>query len=393
MPVCTGGSHPRPNVPATLVIDPRRTVATFTPGLEWINPFLPFLPTIVIDTPSFCSIDPPGDPGIDATDILDLLSPSTIGLAALAAIKIEQLLRNYAWYSLCMCTTGSTPAAPTAPSAPSDLPVLNPPQYYPVPSAGPCLERDSGLFDPVNFYVVHIPRFVIPTPLPIRLFYNIAALQHGSVHNTANWAFDFWNVAGSPLTTQAFGVSPAFGAVGEMVIQGGATEMSVRCAESGTGVGTDEWRCLLQFYCGGSSPATPDDPCCPPDPALMLAVQRMEALITLVQRQIVPFGYVPGASHLGVTGNGELSVTGLIGAKVTITDSRPGSIGERAADPTRLFGAGWIQWGSMDGFSERVYLDQEDTLSFPASAGAYTRLAYSLPSGVEVTIVELAREP
>lgn len=392
MPVCTLGSQPRPAVPATLVIDPRRTVSTFTPGLEWINPFLPFLPTIVIDTPTFCAIDPPGDPGIDATDLLDLLSPTTIGLAALAAVKIEQLIRNYVWYSLCECTSTSTPAAPTAPTAPAGTPVLNPPRYFPLPGAGPCLVRETGLFNPQNLWQIIFAQFPLPTPTPTRVFWTATQTPHGTVHNNLGLHFGQWNAAGTYLSDITFQVSPP-GGTGEIVVEATTASLYMRQSEQGTGVGTDEWNVRLDFYCNGGSPATPYDPCCPPDPALALTLERLNGLLTLVQRQAVPFGYVPGSSHASLTDSGELTVADLIGAKVSITSTYPDSIGEQAGTPTRLFAAGWIQWGSTDGYGARVYLDQVDTLSFPSSAGAYTRLAYSLPPGVQITILELEREP
>lgn len=392
MPVCAFGSQPRPNVPATLVIDPRLTVSTFTPGLEWINPFLPFLPTIVIDTPTFCAAEPPGNPTLDATDLIDLLNPSKIGLAALAAQKLEQLLRNYVWYSICECSGSATPAPPTAPAAPTGTPVINPPTYFPLPAAGPCLTRETTIYDPLNFYEVRIPEFLIPTPGPTRLFATITSIPHGTVHNQLNNAFDFWNAAHSPLATQSFGVAPGTTTV-EVSIPTGAVSVLYRSAEGGTGIGTDEWRGRLDFYCGGGSPADPYSPCCPPDAALSLAMQRLEVLATLIQRQAVPFGYVPGTLHSNLSGAGELAVTGLIGAKVTITASMPGTIGSEVGHPEHLFGAGWIQWGTTDGFGPRVWLDQVDTLSLPGEAGAYTALAYSLPPGLVVDILELVREP
>jgi len=43
------------------------------------------------------------------------------------------------------------------------------------------------------------------------------------------------------------------------------------------------------------------------------------AMVTLIQRQAAPFGYVPGAIHAGLTGTGVIAIQGLIGCKVDIT--------------------------------------------------------------------------
>jgi len=152
------------------------------------------------------------------------------------------------------------------------------------------------------------------------------------------------------------------------------------------------------FLC--DAPGTTVGPCCPPDPiltGLIMQLAQQLALVsrdlTLVQRQAVPFGYVPGANHTGLSGAGELAIADLLGARVTITATTPGTIGSSAGNPERLFGAGYVQWGSADGFTPRVWLDQVETLTFPPYAGAYTLLAYSLPPGVVVDILELEREP
>ena len=393
MPVCTGGSQPKAGVPAQLVIDPRVTVSTLTPGLQWINPFLPFLPQIVIDTTAFCGEEPPGNPTLDATDFLDLLDPSKIGLAVLAATKLEQLIKNYVWYSLCQCTVGGTPAPPTAPTEPVGTPVINPPTYFPLPGAGPCLVRSTGPISPILGYSIFIPLFPIPTPGPTRLIVTITYQAVGSVHDTQLLsAFDCYNASGAALGSVAFGVSTA-GTSMEVTLLTGTHSVQLRQASNQVPDSADLWTTRMDFYCDGTDPNTPYDPCCPPDPALVLAIKRLELLVQLVQRQAVPFAYVPGDLHTGISGAGELAVTGLIGARVTITATYPSTIGSAAGNPERLFGAGYVQWGSADGFTARVWLDQADTLTFPPAAGAYTRLAYSLPPGVVVEIEELVREP
>lgn len=134
-------------------------------------------------------------------------------------------------------------------------------------------------------------------------------------------------------------------------------------------------------------------PCCPPDPITQTTLDAILGMVTLIQRQVAPFAYIVGASHTGLTATGELAVNGLLGAKITITSSLPSNIGSAAANPVHLFGAGWVQWGSADGYGPRIWLDQADTLSLPGGAGAYTLLAYSLPPGLTIRVDELVREP
>jgi hypothetical protein len=114
-------------------------------------------------------------------------------------------------------------------------------------------------------------------------------------------------------------------------------------------------------------------------------------MVTLIQRQSVPFAYIASASHAGLAGSGELTVQGLIGLRITLT-TIPSLVGSDAGDPLTYFQAGWLRWGDADGFSERRFIDASPLTWYPQPAGQYTRIAYSLNVGVVATIEELERE-
>jgi hypothetical protein len=115
-------------------------------------------------------------------------------------------------------------------------------------------------------------------------------------------------------------------------------------------------------------------------------------MITLVQRQAVPFAYVPGTVHAGLSGAGELDIFGLIGIKATIT-TLPDALGRAGTQPTELFDAGFLTFGTTDGFPTSFRLNRTDLLALPPRCSAYTKLDYDLAPGVVVTITELLREP
>jgi len=48
-------------------------------------------------------------------------------------------------------------------------------------------------------------------------------------------------------------------------------------------------------------------------------LDQLMAMVTLIQRQAAPFGYVPGAIHAGLTGTGVIAIQGLIGCKSVTT--------------------------------------------------------------------------
>jgi hypothetical protein len=131
---------------------------------------------------------------------------------------------------------------------------------------------------------------------------------------------------------------------------------------------------------------------CPPDPRTLATLNEILRLLTLVQRQAVPFAYVRGADHTGLTGHGEISVQGLIGCIVTLT-AFGSNVGSTDGDPLTYFNAGWFNWGDADGFQPRIFINASPQVSFPTSAGQFTRIGYSLEPGVTATITELTREP
>jgi hypothetical protein len=133
-------------------------------------------------------------------------------------------------------------------------------------------------------------------------------------------------------------------------------------------------------------------PCCPPDESTSALMQQILGYVQLIQRQIAPFAYVAGTAHAGLSGQGEISVQGLIGARVTLTTTTA-AVGVVDGDPDVVFDAGWINFGDTSGFSSRRFINASPIQFFPPAAGQYTRIGYSLAPGVVATITELVREP
>lgn len=138
---------------------------------------------------------------------------------------------------------------------------------------------------------------------------------------------------------------------------------------------------------------SPGNTLCCADPALLALLPNILQMVTLVQRQSAPFAYVYGANHVGLTGDGELAVSGLIGVSIDVT-TLPSSYGRSAGTPEHLFDVGFVTLGTSDGWSTTKRIDADGSLVLPGSAaGAFTRVGYTLRPGVEVSIRELVREP
>ena len=148
----------------------------------------------------------------------------------------------------------------------------------------------------------------------------------------------------------------------------------------------------VEFLCGTTTGDTPAAPCCPPDPAIAAMIQQIWEQVNLIQRQAVPFAYIPGTVHAGLSGNGTIGISGLLGAKVDVT-TLPASYGRAASLPVEYFGLGFITFGTADGYPSSYKLEHDPQLMLPARCSAYTDLSYDLAPGVVATITELVREP
>ena len=154
--------------------------------------------------------------------------------------------------------------------------------------------------------------------------------------------------------------------------------------------GTFGWISQAITFAGGLGTAEPN-PCGALSARAEALLEQIKALVTLIQRQAVPFAYIAGASHTGLSGSGEIDVQGLIGVSIT-PDSLPSWSGVEVGDPDTLWLDSWINWGNGDGWTPREFLRSSPHVSMPRAAGQFTKLGYSLKPGLTVTITELTRE-
>jgi hypothetical protein len=140
------------------------------------------------------------------------------------------------------------------------------------------------------------------------------------------------------------------------------------------------------------TPPSGVQPCCTStDPITRATLQSILDMVTLIQRQTVPFAYISGATHSGLTGTGSISVQGILGVLLNV--SVPARAGTEVGTPDTVYDCGWINFGTADGYSDRQFITSDSQVVFPAAAGAWTLVGYTFLPGVTVTITELIREP
>lgn len=433
--LCGGGtSGPNPTAAAVVSVTlDFLALATDTYEIEWLAQALgavtPFS-SYVLST--FCATDPPAMPSwtlaeSTALQALDLLSPDF----ASGAAKIPDWIANVVWANYCQCNTGTyTPAA--NPATPVGTPI--PTGTTGLGVTAPCL---IGSFNPANDFSgtqagvasgSSPPSDFMSVPAGATSIQWITRVDEGSAtpHGSYETTLQFYATDKSTLlgasAAQTIVINTALGTLQDRLWLSGVTAGQATPAWTGTNQTFDQYVCSLGqtvnlpagtayigctydafansgdeitayvcVFCGGATPgASTSSGCCATDPALLAIVNAILTSVTLLQRQVAPFAYVLGTSH-SVSGTGYFAVQGLLGVEVTLTTIGP-EIGVELGWPDALYGAGWINWGTADGWTAREYIDSSPFLSFPSEAGQYTLIGYSLPGTSEATIVEISRE-
>lgn len=395
MTVQCGGGTSGPKVTSTFAV---RVASAYAAELlegvsaGWLAVVIPFLiiPELVLDT--FCASDPPAYPSFAQAETtaltqLDVGNPAfQTGLP-----KAIQLIQRLAWFDNCQCTSGSlTPN--TNPTTPTNVTVT----INPSPGAtAPCTTIDQqSSYD----------HTAADTIVPIQAL-NPGPAGMSSMSGTFTWATFNSNYTGqvsfipfvngveapnsesSPRLQWSGGNAVLPFTVAFPV---GTTSVSLHVTVSGS-AGTQSGTLQANVYCGGAT-GQPQQPCCPPDLTTQNTLNAILQMVTLIQRQQVPFAYVEGAVHSGLTGNGVLTVQGLLGVKIA-PGALPPDVGVDPGAVDTYWLDSWINWGNADGFRPPENLRVSPQISLPELAGQYTQIAYSLRPGLTVDITELVREP
>lgn len=394
MTVCPHGSEVIPGKPTQVYVDLQYLYSLIPPGSEWIRPFLPFAEPVLIDTASFCVLEPPESPVFDTSDLINLIRPDPISLSFVAGQKLAQFIHEQLWYRLCRCLVDTTPAAPGL-TAPTDVPAINPTGVVTAPQNTPCRSDGVTGYNPPGG-----TSFPIGTGLSLPngasyLELTIQADQSATgTHGIFYGGFiNFYRSDGQRANTQGadsyeapIGPPSPAARTFRYTVPASAVKYEVQHTQTTT-VGVDRLSIQTRVYCGGP----PGDlGTCYADPYIRSTLSQLLGLVTLIQRQAVPFAYIAGESD-AVTGDGQIGVQGLIGLHVELT-TIPASLGSSDGTPDKLFDAGWVTWGTADGWARFIPLDKADLIDIPASAGAYTLIGYTLAPGVAATITQLVRE-
>lgn len=404
--LCGGGtSGPKPNIGDSIVYNAGGIAAVLEmSGYGTLATLAVVLGTLLFDATALCGSDPPAQPTFTVAELeaLFTLQPSTDFTNAVG--KLKDLVTNVLWFQLCTCTSGPQPALPAPVAFPTGITLgVN---------GGACAAWTSGeIVDNSAGASTHalIPTTDVQLVTLADYRNNSVVIPPGTTQFQLKWTCDQDAYSGAGI-----GVTPAIvlsnsggtngpggiGVVGTVGLEqtftfpmlAGYDRITIGHTKAFSGAYNTSSHAVLTAFCGGNSVGPGTAGCCPPDASVTQLLQQIQQLVTVIQRQHVPQAYVNGATHSGLTGDGSIAVSQLLGVKLS-PSTIPSHFGVEAGNPDELWLDSWITWGNVDGWTPREFLRHSPQISLPANAHLYSELGYSFAPGLVVDVQELEPEP
>lgn len=150
-------------------------------------------------------------------------------------------------------------------------------------------------------------------------------------------------------------------------------------------------------------PASPTYPVNPTNPCLDLSEVRAKLdqllritgsdrdLDTIMQRWKLPFAFVTGPVHSGLTDSGTIPISRLVGLRIAVTDSTPA--GEFEGNPPYLKDQGWLSVSDGGAMLQETRITRGLQDWYPREMQLATVFGFFAKEGVTLTITELLTEP
>lgn len=368
---------------------------------------------LAVELTTLCGHDPPPMPTWTADDALILALGSESPSYQSTLTKIDDLIQNWAWDKSCQCTGTGTGPVLVAPTAPPGVTTVTP------TSNQPCFAGQFSGLAPVN------PTSSLNLDLDIsgavlsrdgRTHANTGNSTSGLMYGIPNgttqltWTGHWPAMSdGSGSGNYITGALRTYNASATRVQQVFIAPTGSTNNPDGSGsvtISTSEvfWDFIertnpsspatvvtpptlnTQIWCGGAAPGG-QEACCPPDPALRLGIQT---IINLLQNQAGPpaKAYTKGTVHGGLTGSGSLTVSGLFGVQIALTQGVPTAIQFPGVPPYER-SVGWCSILTGDGMIDEVRITRQNQVWASAVAPYATTVGYQLNSGFAMTLTEL----
>src|SRR5690242_5263991 len=286
----------------------------------WLIPVIPLLGLAPLTTASFCASDPPAMPTFTPAEANALLNLE-IGTSDWnsGVTKVSNALQNAVWNQFCKCDNGTAIPTPTGPPPPTGTPVIQLPGS---PGSSPCQQFFYATQSPdgpgstsENRGGPGLTIGASPTSFTFISKNTIDVAPGASIGFTWQQA----NTAGTTLASVTR--TPAIGATDSVTVPAvaGVTNIRLQTATSGATGSSFITNSEVDVFCSGAGfpPGTTN---CPPDPATQALLEAILKMVTLIQRQHVPFAYIKGSAHGPLNGSGQFNLDDvIIGLEVDVS--------------------------------------------------------------------------
>jgi hypothetical protein len=425
VPLCAYGAEPNPDAPPYVWvtwIDAKAWLSSLWLPLAWAAAAAK---AIMHDTAVFCATEPPQPVAPDNATIV-AASHDPIAFEKLVQY-IEQSAGWWVWHNVCRCKANPDSSCVDYSFSGWGITWTN------ATAVGLNLEFGTPFTATTDLAITGIAGFSRPsgdlTARDLHLWDGAGtalAIQNGFPTPAGTWHWIFTEpllmAAGQTWTVSETVLSGS--TVAQIAIADGAFPSNgfftwgTPRYNNGTNVrptteGGSQQMALMPIACAtDSAPYAPDPPPTPapglPDYPLItceegdicILLQQLRAeltqqktLITLIQRQAVPFAYIVGTVHSGLTGNGTFNVAGILGLLVQVS-TVPAAWGISADNPQRYIPApAMVAPGDSAGDQDTHFVHFSEELWFPTAMGAMTHVRYEFKPGCGGAITELVREP
>jgi hypothetical protein len=412
--LCGGGSSgPQPGVQTAVAVGSIGVEAFITAlGFPEVAPLVAsfIAAALTIDSASYCSTDPPSDPGLVAGDIADAINFTEPEISIPAQAKIVQWFLSQYWCKICQCSTGVIPSCGT-PSSPG--PVSSSPGLPSGTTGTPCWDVTANETTPSGTVLIDYSADLVPTTTshtitawstgaPTTAYTlppGITSLAtHGISQPVSGGDFGlavyliFYNSSGTgvgllQILTDSTGVGVDT-TLFPRSIPSTAVYWQIQAQGNSNGIAIN-WSMEVQFFCPGSGVNDLTTSCCPPDPLLEASLQQILGLVQQIYSMIpvrVP-NYAAGTAHSGLTGGGNITLDATTIAVLVTVTQLPDVYSEIAGFPNTYIGIGWITPANNEGPGAGIAISRtSQTIQLPEATSS---LDYSLPSGETITVTEL----
>jgi len=362
------------------------------------------------DLEHICGTPDPGDPGLGPADYAALADFTNIAVYGPALDRVVQWFTHMMWPQWCNCTNGPPP--------PNSTTTLLPPQGTNTGAPGGASGATCWTGSTTRTYVAgagSLPNYTAAlwddgTNLAVRQNVRHPIPNTSLLRLSGTWTpeppddtlgiflvVDFYDVNGQLISGFFYPPSGQHSLSGscEGPIPAGTVDVNFTLNISYDGIhdnlnGTAPYQ--VDVFCGSQGPGTPEVPCCPPDPSVDIRLTQIQQTLTYLVNQFStaapPAQYTRGNSHVGLTGTGTLTVSGLFGILIEVTQGVP-TVPQLPGVPPYQWSVGWTSVLTGDGMIDEQRVTRQAQIWASRLAPYATQIGYQFNAGFEATITEL----